>query len=75
MKLQPSLKRIAASFLSKVNLSLLNKDWRIYLEGGALLGAKSQRLGMVADSDLRMALDLLPKSQSQLNQDFFVLSE
>ena len=40
----------------------------------ALLSEKAQLLGMVEDGHLREALDLLPDSPSQLNQDFVALS-
>ena len=43
------------------------------LAASALLGEKAQLLAMVEDARLREALELLPQSPSQLNQDFFAL--
>ena len=75
MKPRSVLKRLAAATLKRVGFTYLRTEQRAGLEAGAATGEKSQMLGMVADADLRRALALLPGSQSQLNQDLFVLSE
>ena len=67
-------RRAAAALLrrggwSAVRQSALQETRRL-----AETGAKAQRLGMVPDGELRQALEVLPESRSQLNQDVFVLS-
>lgn len=75
MSLSSALKRVAVSSLSRTGFSALPVAQRSRLERDAAIGQKSQKLGMIGDGDLRKALGLLPVSQSQLNQDLFVLSE
>jgi FkbM family methyltransferase len=75
MTTRSSLKRLVTSALSRADLAILPINRRNSLEQTAAIGSKALALGMVDDGGLRRALELLAESQSQLNQDFFVLSE
>lgn len=43
------------------------------IKANAAIGAKVALLGMVSDNKLPYAINMLPHSQSQINQDYFVL--
>ena len=70
-------KRFVKKFLANWNLTLTDLNNFHRLESAALRAEKLNqltRLGMVDEAHLRDALELFPESQSQINQDFFVLT-
>ena len=75
MSIAKKLKVLTKSAFARVNLALVDLDHIEQVEQMARLGLKAKKLGMLDDSQLRRALELLPQSTSQLNQDFFVLQE
>lgn len=70
-----AVRRTGRSLLQRSGYRLLRSAAAEDVDRLAAIGFKAQVLGMVPDADLRRALELLPLSQSQLNQDLFVLSQ
>lgn len=69
----PSARRIARNLLQRTGYAALPSGKLDDLRRHAAQGEKAANLGMIPDERLRDALALLPHSQSQLNQDLFVL--
>lgn len=67
-------KRAIRNLLERNNIHIGRNDAAKQASVGALIGDKATNLGMVDDAHLRTALSLLTESQSQINQDFFVLN-
>jgi FkbM family methyltransferase len=69
------MKEAVQSGLKRVNLALCPHDRLVHLSNSARIASKVGRLGMISDAHLRRAIGLLEESQSQLNQDLFVLEQ
>jgi FkbM family methyltransferase len=68
-------KYLAKKSLRKAGYEIVSNSQLSTLKSRAELDRKAEFLGMMADEELRRTLDIISKSPSQLNQDFFVLHE
>ena len=72
--MRPIAKFLARRLAALAGRELVPAGTLAEMSDKVLLGEKAVLLSMVEDGRLREALDLLPHSPSQLNQDFFALS-
>ena len=72
--MRPIAKFLARRLAALAGRELVPAGTLAEMSDKVLLGEKALLLAMVEDGRLREALDLLPHSTSQLNQDFFALS-
>lgn len=69
------IKKFIRAGLRRAGQEIVPHSYLSALQSQAALLHKAATLGMMADDELRRTLDIIAKSPSQLNQDFFVLHE